>query len=221
MAEKFYGTIPRGADITRQRPTEPPAHADRRVIKEDARVRQASLQRGYLAPSYNTAKDAKAPYALQILESIMGGSATSRLYKSLVIDQKIAISAGVSYSPSMLDMSELTFYVSPKPGIKIDDVEAALLKEINILIEKGVTQDEVRRAQKTLVNEAVFARDNSGTAAQVLGSSLAIGLTTDSIENWPNAISNITSEDINRALRDVLVNQKTVTGLLLGKGEKS
>jgi zinc protease len=222
LAEKYYGVIPRGPELKRVRPSEPPAHADRRVIKRDERVRQPSLQRSYFAPSYKkTFGDDKAPYALQILESIMGGSATSRLYNSLVIDQKLATSAGLSYSPSMYDLSEMTFYVSPRPGVTIETVEAALLKEIDLLIEKGVTQDEVRRAQKSLVNEAVFARDNLGTAAQVIGSSLAIGLSTDQIENWPKAITDVTVEDINRALRKVLADTKTVTGVLLGKGDQS
>ena len=222
LAEKYYGVIPSGPEIKRIRPSEPPAHADRRVIKKDIRVRQASLQRSYFAPSYRINQgDEVAPYALQILESIMGGSATSRLYRSLVIDQKIADSAGMSYSPTMYDLSEITFWASPKKGISIETVEQALLKEIDVLIEKGVTQDEVSRAQKTLKNEAIFARDNMGTAAQVLGSALAIDLTIEQIENWPEKISQVSVVDVNRALRKTLKDKKTVTGILIGKGDKS
>lgn len=222
LAEKYYGTIPRGADISRMRVSEPPAHADRRVIKHDQRVRQTSLQRTYLAPSYQQAgKDEKAPYALQILENIMGGSATSRLYNSLVIDQKLALSAGMSYSPNSLDLAQMTFWASPVKGISIEKIEDALLKEINILLEKGVSQDEVVRAQKSLVNEAVFARDNLGTGARVLGGALAIGLSVDQVESWPDEIKAVSQNDVNRALRAVLENAKTVTGLLLPVGEKS
>ncbi|WP_240796821.1 pitrilysin family protein [Terasakiella sp. SH-1] len=221
LAEKHYGSIPRGPEMIRLRPTEPPAHADRRVIKRDQRVRQPSLQRTYLAPSYRTStEDDKAPYALEILENIMGGAATSRLYTSLVIDQKLAVSAGMSYSPSRLDMSELTFWASPQAGVSMAVLEEALLKEISVLLEKGVSFDEVARAQKSLVNDAVFARDNLGTAAQVIGGAMAIGLSVDQIESWPDAIQAITVEDVNRALRTVLKDQKTVTGLLLGLEDK-
>ncbi len=222
LAEKYYGVIPRGADITRHRPSEPPAHADRRVIKKDPRVRQPSLQRSYLAPSYkSSAADPKAPYALQILESIMGGSATSRLYTSLVIEQKLAVSAGMSYSPTMRDIAEVTFYASPTPGNSIEAVEKAIISEINLLLEKGVTQDEVNRAKKTMANEAVFARDNLGTAAQVLGGSLSVGLSIDDVENWPERIAGVSVQDVNRALRAVLKDTKTVTGILLGQEHKS
>lgn len=222
LAEKYYGVIPRGPDISRTRASEPPAHADRRVIKHDRRVRQASLQRTYLAPSYQkTPKDKKAPYALQILENIMGGSATSRLYSSLVIDQKLALSAGMSYSPNSLDLAQMTFWASPVKGVSIERIETALLKEIDVLLEKGVSQDEVFRAQKSLVNEAVFARDNLGTGARVLGGALAIGLSVDQVENWPDEIKTVSQSDVNRALRAVLENTKTVTGLLLPVGEKS
>lgn len=218
LAEKYYGVIPRGPDMERIRPSEPPAHADRRVVKRDVRVRQPSLQRTYLAPSYGKpSEDAETPYALQVLENIVGGSATSRLYRSLVVEQKLAVSAGMYYSPNRLDLTELTFWASPKPGVSVDQLEQALLAEIQLLIDKGVAQDEVMRAKKTLVNEAVFARDNLGTAAQVLGSALAIGLTPDQVENWPNAIEQVTRDDVNRALRRVLDGQKTVTGVLLAQ----
>lgn len=221
LAEKYYGTILRVPDIKRHRPSEPPAHADRRVIKKDPRVRQASLQRSYLAPSYGDLRqlDDTAPYALQILEQIMSGSATSRLYQSLVVDQKLAVSAGMSYSPSRLDVSELTFWASPQQGISLEKLEQALRTEIDLLIDKGVAQDEVLRAQKSLMNDAVFARDNLGTGAHVLGSSLAIGMSIEQIESWPQKIQSISRDDVNRALRAVLKNQHTVTGILMAAEE--
>lgn len=222
LAEKYYGAIARSPDISRLRPSEPRAHADRRVIKQDPRVRQASIQRTYLAPSYlKSAQDNNAPYALQILENIMGSSATSRLYRSLVIDQKIALSAGMSYSPNSLDLAQVSFWASPAQGVSIQTIEKALLKEIDVLLEKGVTQDEVQRAQKSLTNEAIFARDNLGTAARVLGAALSIGLRIDQVENWPDRIKSIEPHHVNTALRNLLVDRKTVTGVLLPQGEKS
>lgn len=222
LAEKYYGVIHKGGDYERIRPSEPPAHADRRVIKQDQRVRQDSIQRSYLAPSYGSVeKGDTSPYALQVLENILGGGATSRLYRSLVIDQKIADSAGFYYSPTMLDQSTMTFWASAKNGVSIDKVEAALKREIDLLIEKGVSQDEVLRAQKTLVNEAVFARDNLGTAAQVLGNALAIGMSIDQVESWPEAIKAVSRDDVNKALRAVLKDQYSTTALLLSKKEDS
>lgn len=218
LAEKHYGPIPRAADIIRQRPSEPPQHADRRVIKEDVRVRQASLQRSYLAPTYmNHGEDAKAPYALQVLETILSEGATSRLYKSLVVDQKLALSAGVSYSPTMRDIAGLTFWISPAPGISVETAEKALMREIDELLAKGVSQDEVIRAQKMLTRQAIFARDRLGTAARVIGSSLAVGLSLKDVESWPERITEITVGDVNRAAKAVLNNTKTVTGILLPK----
>lgn len=222
LAEKYYGVIPKGGDFERIRPSEPPAHADRRVIKQDQRVRQDSIQRSYLAPSYGSVeKGDTSPYALQVLENILGSGATSRLYRSLVIDQKIADSAGFYYSPTMLDQSTMTFWASAKNGVSIEKVEAALKREIDLLIEKGVSQDEVLRAQKTLVNEAIFARDNLGAAAQVLGNALAIGMSIDQVESWPDAIKAVSRDEVNDALRAVLKDQYSTTALLLSQKEDS
>jgi len=77
LAEKYYGAIPRGPEITRTRTTEPPATADRRVILENERVTQPSWSRRYLAPSYRYG-DTEHAYALQVLSEIIGGGASSR-----------------------------------------------------------------------------------------------------------------------------------------------
>jgi zinc protease len=222
LAEKYYGRISGGEVTVRTRPTEPPAHADRRVVKADIRVRQASLQKSYLAPSYGELDEKPiTPYALQVLEHILSGGATGRLYRSLVVEQKMAVSAGMYYSPNRLGPSETTFYISPKQGVTIEAAEDALMAEINLLLEKGVTQDEVLRAQKSLVNEAVFARDNLGTAARVIGAALAIGLDIEHIESWPEKIKAVSVDDVNTVIQSVFKEAYSVTGELLPKGEKS
>ena len=93
LAEKYYGTIARGADIVRNRVSEPPQLAARRVEMKSPRVGQPSWSRYYTAPSYRTAKGTQA-YALEVFSDIIGGGTTSRLYRSLVVDQGIAAAAG-------------------------------------------------------------------------------------------------------------------------------
>jgi len=93
LAEKYYGKVPAGEVLERVRPTEPPQYAARRVTLENARVRQPSLSISYLAPAHNSPGGEHA-YALQVLDQILGGGATSRLYRSLVVEQGLAASRG-------------------------------------------------------------------------------------------------------------------------------
>jgi zinc protease len=214
LAEKYFGVIPARPVPERGRVEEPPFQAERRVLLRDAEVRQPSLRRLYLAPSYHRGATEHA-YALQVLDEIVGGGATSRLYRSLVVEKQLATSAGTGYSPSAFDLSTFGAYVSPAPGADMDALEAALIGELDRVVKDGVTADEVAIAKKRLERAAVFARDGLRGAATTLGTALATGQSVDDVEAWPDRIAAVTVEQVNAAARHVLGQTNPVTGVLL------
>ncbi len=213
LAEKYYGPIPERAVPQRQRPTEPPQNAARRVILESPRVREPSLSISYIAPSHRTAGNGEG-YALQVLTEILGGGATSRLYSRLVVEQGLAASAGSGYSGNSFDTSSFDFYASPRQGVTLEAVEAAVRAEIEALLRDGVSDDEVAAAKKRLRADAIFARDALGTAPNVIGRALASGRTLEDVETWPELVSAVTVDAVNAAARAVLRDTNSVTGLL-------
>lgn len=221
LAERYYGAIPARPvpDRTKLRATEPPIAAERRVILRDAEVRQPSLRRIWIAPSYRVDPDKQA-YALQVLAEIMGGGATSRLYRSLVVEQKIATSAWFGYGPTAWDSATLSTGASPAPGVTMDALEAALAKELQKAVETGVTEEEVATAKKRMVAEAAYARDSLTGPAQSLGAALATGSTIDEVESWPVRIDAVTAAEVNAAARAVLGRTNHVTGVLLPLKDK-
>ena len=214
LAERIYGVLPAVGVTPRQRPQEPPHRAARRVEFKDPRVRQPEWRRTYLAPSY-TAGDSEHAYALQVFAELFGGSSTSRLYRSLVIEQKVAASAGAWYSATSLDLTQFGFWASPSQGIDLATVEAAMDTEIERLLADGVGADEVERVKTRMVREAVYARESLSTAARIFGAALSTGYTVDDVEAWPERIAAVTAEQVNAAARAVLVPETSVTGLLL------
>ena len=86
----------------RIRPQEPVPAAPRTVTLSDPRVEQTGLRRYYLVPSSTTAAAGESP-ALDVLAQLMGGGANSYLYRALVIDRPLAISAGAGYQGTSLD----------------------------------------------------------------------------------------------------------------------
>ena len=213
LAEKTYGRIPAAPARPRVRPGEPPHRTARRVTLKDSRVRQPSWSRTFLAPSY-TEGATEHVYALQVLAEILGG-ATGPLYRSLVVEQKLAVSAGAYFEPDRLGPGTFGFYASPRPGVSMEKLEAAMEAELARVVDKGVTGKEARRAKGRLQAEAVYARDSLGTGARVLGGALAIGLTVEDVESWPERIGAVTVPEINAAARDVLGQAASVTALLL------
>lgn len=214
LAETYYGPLKSEELPPRDRADEPPQVARRVVTLEDPRVEQPAWNRMYMAPSY-TAEDKSQAYALQVLSEILGGGATSRLYKSLVVDQGIAAAAGAWYDPSALNSSTFGLGATPRPGIAIPKLEAALEKELQLALSKGITPAEVERAKAKLKANVTYARDSLHTGARVLGEALTTGQTVADVESWPARIAAVTAEQVNAAAKAVLDERASVTGILL------
>jgi zinc protease len=214
LAEKYYGKIPARPVPTRVRVTEPQKVAAMRVELKSPRVAQPSWSRQWIAPSYVDGETRYA-YALQVLADILGGGTTSRLYRSLVLDQQLALSAGAFYNPGALNMGTFGVYASPKPGVEVKQLEAAMEAELKKLLQDGVGDDEAKRSITRMQVEAVYARDSLSGPANIFGAALATGRTVEDVETWPSKIGEVTLEQINEAARFVLKPVGSVTGVLL------
>ncbi|MDX6751579.1 pitrilysin family protein [Geminicoccaceae bacterium 1502E] len=217
MAERIYGQIPARPVPERVRVEEPPQRAERRVTLRDGRVRQPSMLRSYLAPSFASPGKEHA-YALEVLAEILGGGGTSRLYRSLVVEQGLAAGAGSYYRGSSLDATSFRVYASPRPGVEVERLEPALDAEIARLLEEGITDEELARTKKRMIAEAIYARDSLGAAARIFGIALTTGLAVEDVEAWPARIDAVTREQVEAAARLVLDRDRSVTGLLLPSG---
>jgi zinc protease len=217
LAEKTYGQIPARPVPPRVRLTEPPQRAARDVVVEDARVRQPYWLRSWLAPSY-TAGATEHAYPLEVLAEVLGGSSTSRLYRALVVDQRIASSAGAYYSGSALDLATFKVYATPQPGVSLDQLEAAVEAELARLADEPITPDEVARTRQRMVAEAVYARDSLSSAVRSFGVALATGRTVDDVEAWPERIGAVTAAAVNAAAGHVFRPETSVTGRLMPAG---
>jgi zinc protease len=71
--------------------------------------------------------------------------------------------------------------------------------------------------KKRLRSAAVYARDSITTGARVLGAALAVGLTIDHVETWPDRIGAVTTKEVDAAARAVLNISHSVTSILLQK----
>ncbi len=214
IAEKTYGKIAAREIAERKRVEEPPHSVERRVELASERVQQPTLVRSYLAPSLNS-KGKEHAYALEVLSELFGTGGTSRLYRSLVIDQALAVGAGSYYRGSALDQTVFRLYASPRPDIEMDAIEAALDQEIERLLADGITQDELDRVKKRMVAEAIYARDSLGGAARAFGVALTTGQTVDDVETWPQRIAVVTMDQVMSAARLVLDEKRAVTGRLI------
>jgi zinc protease len=214
LAERHFGPIPSQPVPPRARAEEPRHYAAARLEMKSARAAQPSWSRSYLAPSYR-AGDTTQAYPLQVLAEILGGGASSRLYKTLVLDRGLALSAGAHYSPGAIDLATFRVYAAPKPGVSVAELEAAIDAELQRLVRDGVDPKEVQRAKERMQAASIYEEDSLSGPPNIIGAALAIGQSLDDVEAWPERIGTVTPADINSAARAVLVERNSATGVLL------
>jgi zinc protease len=215
LTQETYGKIKRVDGIQpRKRPQEPPPVAPRSLTLADPRVEQPVLQRAYLVPSFATAKPGQSE-ALEVLGHILGAGSNSRLYRALVVDKHVAVSAGAYYDSSALDMSKFTLYGSPSPGATLPQLEAEADAVIAHLTEKGVTDAELERSKSRLIADAIYAQDNQASMARWYGQALMTGATVDDVRQWSSRIRAVSAQQVQDAAREWLDKKRSVTGYLI------
>jgi zinc protease len=214
LAERYYGPIASRPLPVRQRVVDPPKVAASRLVMKSGRVAEPTWSRSYLAPSY-TYGEKQYAYALQVLAEVLGGGATSRLYRALVIDKPVALSAGAFYGPGALDAASFGFYGTPRRDVPVADFEAALEGVVQAALKDGITAEEVDRAKKRMQSAAVYSRDSLDGPARLVGAALVTGRTLEDVEDWPERIGAVTVDEVNAAAKLVIHDETAVTGLLL------
>src|SRR5882672_6612646 len=215
LAEKTYGQVARVAELgPRARPQEPIPVAVRQLTMADARVAQPSLQRSYLVPSAGSAKPGESE-ALEILAQALGAGETSRLYRALVVEQRIATGAGGWYQGTALDETRFGVFASPLPGVTFATVEAAIDAVIAEIAESGITTAEFERAKTRLIADAVYAADNQATMARWYGAAVTSGGSVEKVTSWPERLRTVTPEAVQNAARTWLDKRRSVTGYLV------
>ena len=216
MVEATFGKIaPQPAiPAKRIRPQEPPPAGPRTVTLADPRVEQPGVRRYYLVPSSVTAAPAESA-ALEVLAQLMGTGSNSLLYRALVVDKPLAVSAGAWYQGTAIDPSQFGIAVSPKPGVAFAQVEQAMDEVIANLAQSTVRAEDLERTKTQMIAQAVYAQDSQTTLARWYGAAVTVGLSVDDIRAWPDRIRAVTAEQVRDAARSWLDRKRSVTGYLV------
>jgi zinc protease len=219
LAEKYYGAIPRGGDVTRApRLNAMPPAADVHVEYRDERVRQPRWWRRWVAPSFNVG-DKVDVYALDVFAEIVGGGSTSKLYRSLVVDQKVATDVNASYQGATVSWGSFTIGLNPSPGVAPGAAEEALEKALEAALRDGISDADVERAKDRMVAKLVFAKDAPLSAGQAIGGMMVVGIPLAEIEAMPQRIAAVTPDQVRAAARKLMTTAASGTAILLPMGE--
>lgn len=215
LAEKYYGVIPANPDLPeRLRTQEPPQTAERRLTFRDTRVAQPYVSRSYLAPERDPGAQQEAA-ALTLLAEILGGGTTSVLAEKLQFDQQIVTYSGAFYRGTSLDDTTFDLAVVPAAGVSLQDAETAMDTALSEFMQAGVEAEQLDRIKLQIRANQIYARDDADSVANRYGQALAIGLSVEDVQAWPDVLEAVTAEDIMAAARNVFDKKRSVTGWLM------
>ncbi len=213
LAEKFFGSIPSRALPQRKVQTEPRQFGVKRItVKAPAELPYLAM--AYHAPVLRDVESDWEPYALFVLNGILDGSDASRLNRELVRNTRVANSANSSYD--LINRGPALFYLDgvPAEGKTVADVEAALREQIRLLVEKGISDDELRRVKAQVTAAQVYARDSVYYQAMRIGMLQTIGLPYDSSDLQVRKLQEVTADQVREVARKYLIDDNLTVAVL-------
>ncbi|HBK21607.1 MAG TPA: peptidase M16 [Planktothrix sp. UBA10369] len=169
---------------------------------------------GYPSPALNHPDS----MIYDLISSLLSDGRTSRLYKSLVEEQQIALTAqGSSGYPGNKYTNLMLFYAMPAPGHTVDQVAVSLRKEIERFKTELVSETELERVKTQAKASLLTSLDsNMGMAFALVGYEVKTGSWINLFEQLEK-IDAITPQDIQRVAQEVFLPEKRTTGRLLSE----
>jgi zinc protease len=192
---------------------EPPQDGARNVILRHAADVPAFAE-AFHTPNFHNTRDA---FALEIASEILSDGKSSRLYKSMVVDKRIAVEVSASYDMTAFDPGLFWVSAELRPGVKTSDGIAEIDRQIAALRDHPVSDQELQKAKNLEQAEFVFSQDSIFREAMLLGLYQMLGDYRMVDQYLPN-IQKVTAADVQRAAREYLVENNRTLGILVPTG---
>ncbi len=210
MIESYFGRLPAGEKPEPLRTVEPPQIAEKTVVLVDPA--QPFYAETYHQPSILDPDQA----VYDAIDDVMSNGRTSRLYRSLVRDQKIAaFSSSLSGFPGSKYPGLWVAYAVPAKGHTNEEVQTAIRDEIERLKTEPVTDAELKRFQTRAKADLLRqARSNFGLAVQ-------LGMFQSWYGDWReffrdlDRIDGVTKDDIMRVASEALTATNRTVGMIV------
>jgi len=209
VVERYFGRIPSSPKPDEHETVEPPQTAERRVtLREQA---QPFYLEGYHRPDYRDPDD----NVYDVVSSIMSDGRTSRLYRSLVRDQKIALAAaGFGGFPGDKYPQLFSFYAVATQGHTPQELGEAIHKEIDRLKNEDVSDDELKSVKTRAKAELIRSLGSNEGLAQNLATYQARYGDWRELFRQIDKFDKVSKADIRRIANKVFVDSNRTVAIL-------
>ncbi len=209
LLEKYFARLPARPLPDEVTTTEPPQNSERKVTLKDRS--QPIYIEGYHRPDYRSKDDA----VFDAISDLMSEGRTSRLYRALVRDKKIAsFSEGLTGYPGIKYPHLFAFLAVPLPGHSPQEMADAIHVEIDKLKKEDITDDELKMIKtRSKANLIRGLADNEGLATQLAIYQTRYGDWRELFKSV-DRIDQVTKADIRRVANEVFVDTNRTVGVI-------
>jgi zinc protease len=191
MIENYFGPIPRGEDIERNFPKEDPITAPMRAKAYDSNIQIPAIMAAYRTPSFKE----RDSYVLSMISTYLSDGKTSKLYKKMVDDKKMALQVG-AINLSQEDYGTYILYGLPLGDVSLDDLVAEMDEEILKLKNNLISERDYQKIQHKFENNFVSSNSSFEGIANSLARYYMLYGDVNLINNEIDIYRSITREEI-------------------------
>ncbi len=211
--QKYFGPIPRGEKIKKETFVEEPITQTIKARYEDSNIQKPMVVAAYRTPSMKT-RDARV---LDMISTILSGGKSSRLYKKIVDDKKMALQVG-AFNYSQEDYGQYILYGMPQGETTTEDLVKEIDEEIVKLQNELISEKDFQKLQNIYENNYVNSNSNIEGVAENLASFYLLYGDVNLINTEIDIYRSITREEIRNIAKKYLnPNQRLILDYVPGK----
>ena len=203
-----------------KKPLKPAYKKEHQLQNQKINIEYTDTESGYMMIGFRgTDISSKETFALDVLAEILGGSKSSRLYRDIKEQKGYAYSISASNGSFRDDgIIYVTANFTPSNYEKVED---AIFDNITKIQKYGVTDEELQRAKKKIIQDTYFARESTANIASELGYIMALTGSSDLYKCYVNGIEKVTANDIKLAAQKYFSKNKSAVSLVLPNSMKT
>lgn len=165
LAKKWFGDISAGDKLVRALPKEPEQLQERSLTVERD-VPSDALYKAY----HICSRTDENYYVVDLLSDILSRGDSSRLFQRIIKEQELCSNVN-AYITGDMDEGLFVLTATANDGVSLEQIESALLNEIELIIEQGVTQEELQKVKNKMESAQAFG--NTSVLNKAMGLAIA------------------------------------------------
>jgi zinc protease len=212
LVEQYLGKVPAGKPVPRDIPKEPAQTKERRVRVEENWPLPAVVVAHHI--TFDGHPDA---YPLHIASKVLSDGQSSRIYRKLVYESRIALAA--FGGGNIIEHPNLFFAVAiVQPGKTPEEAANALIAELDRLRKEPITAAELQQAKNQFARDYIFSRESNRDKAGQLGHAAVIHDDIKTADGEFDIFMNISQADVQRVAQTYFTPENRLVLTIMPKG---